>query len=276
MIIIRISSKHVSFRVSRYFEAYYDWCESDVINVYFDVLWILYLLEKNYLKDCLLDFSSLAPHLLNQFSLHGGCGRKPGNMNQMLPPKNGGMYFLSVILKLFLRERRVFYAHIHYLQVCMAIAAGVESILPWTIISKDFTDYSAIPLWFWLRKKKKVKLVTTLEVKQCWKKILQGFLVINFSRYIDWASVSFHKSSSTISLWINTPCPAIDCCCLQPWMNLWKECCNYKLLFLGQLFWGNLNKIIILELNCSPKRSMSYPFKTGQFCSIFLHIFAKG
>lgn len=67
-------------------------------------------------------------------------------MNQMLPPTNGGIYFLSVILKLFLGEGRVFYVHIHYLQECMAIAAGVEPILPWTIISNDFTDYSAIPL----------------------------------------------------------------------------------------------------------------------------------
>lgn len=51
-------------------------------------------------------------------------------MNQMLPPKNGGIYFFSVIFKFVLGEGRVFYVQIHYLQVCMATAAGVESSHP--------------------------------------------------------------------------------------------------------------------------------------------------
>lgn len=91
-------------------------------------LWKLSLGRK--LLKGLLDFSSLAPHLLNQFSISGGCGRKPGNMNQMLPQKNGGIYFLSVIFKFVLGEGRVFYVQIHYLQVCMATAAGVEPSHP--------------------------------------------------------------------------------------------------------------------------------------------------
>lgn len=167
----------------------------------------------------------------------------------------------------------MFYIQIHYLQVCMATAAGVEP-------SHSSLDY--YQQWFHrlfcnstviLAEKKRVKLVTTWEVKL--EEILRGFLVISFSLYIDWASVSVHKSSSTISLCLNTPCPAMGQCSLQPGVNLWKECCNYKLLFFGQLFWGNLNKIIILELQCSPKRIMSYSFKT-ELCSVFLHIFAKG
>lgn len=47
-------------------------------------------------------------------------------MNQMLPPKNGGMYFLRVIFKLLLGEMKVFYVQIHCLQVYMATAAHVE------------------------------------------------------------------------------------------------------------------------------------------------------
>lgn len=169
----------------------------------------------------------------------------------------------------------MFYVQIHCLQVCMTTAASVEP---------SHSSLDCYQQWFHrlfcnstvILAEKKSKISYNMGGKALLEKILRGFLVIIFSLYIVWASVSLHKSSSVISLWINTLCPAMSCCCLQPGVNLWKECCNYKLLFLGQFFWGNLNKKIILELNCSPERSMSYPFKTELFCSIFLHIFVKG
>lgn len=117
-------------------------------------LWKLYPLEEKYLKDCLLDFSSPAPHLLYQFPICVGCGRKPGNMNQMLPSKTRGIYFLGVIFKLFLGKGGCFIFRFIIFRCAWPLLQVLNHpILPWIIISNDFTDYSAIPLWL-LQKKK--------------------------------------------------------------------------------------------------------------------------
>lgn len=50
------------------------WCSSENCSSW----------KKTTDKDWVLGFSSLAPHLLSQLSISGGCGRKPGNRNQMI------------------------------------------------------------------------------------------------------------------------------------------------------------------------------------------------
>lgn len=83
--LVRFSSETVDFRASRYYEAYYGWRERDIISVCFGVpLKTVTLERKQLIKTvCWVSFS-LAPHLLSQLSISGGCGRKPGNRNQMI------------------------------------------------------------------------------------------------------------------------------------------------------------------------------------------------
>lgn len=181
-------------------------------------LWKLCLLEENYLKHCLLDFSSLAPHLLNQFSIRGGCGRIPGNMNQMLLPKNGGICFLSIIFKLFLGGGCFMFRFIIFRCAWPQLQVLNHPILSWTIISTDFTDYSALPLWFWPRKK--IKLVATWEVKQCWRKFLEAFWDSFF--FVQWLSISLPPQVLICNRPLNKHSLSW-CCCSQPGMNLWKR-----------------------------------------------------